>query len=166
MHVSNVQPPTSIVERVLAAVGYCSSALCCRLWNSLPAQDAVAHNCYRSATPDTQLLQNRDYTHNRQKGEQTAHACVIAPITLKIRRLAIGPCPIRGALPRLSAGSSSNYYCWRKLQCMAVSAKLIKSGTSRSGFPSALRTAPTPGRADFRFTQTVPIPRDCAGITS
>ena len=47
-----------------------------------------------------------------------------------------------------------------------VAARLARSGTSRSGFPAEARTAPIPGRADFRFTHTVEIPSDRAGTTS
>ena len=46
-------------------------------------------------------------------------------------------------------------------QAAASSARLEPAGP---GWPSAALTAPTPLRADGRFTQTVARPSDCAGI--
>ena len=45
-------------------------------------------------------------------------------------------------------------------------ARDFSSDTSRSGLPAAALAAPAPGRGDGRFTHTVAMPSDCAGITS
>ena len=63
-------------------------------------------------------------------------------------------------LPRASCFLSSVH------KFTASAAKVATSGTSRSGFPLAARTAPTPGRADLLFTHTVLMPSDWAGMTS
>lgn len=72
-----------------------------------------------------------------------------------------------GSYPALEA---RGYYIPLLLGSVAYStaaeASSARLETMRSGLASAAFTAPTPGRAEGRFTHTVARPRACAGITS
>jgi hypothetical protein len=71
-----------------------------------------------------------DVSHILMCGKGLRRAAFIAvdiPITLKIPRSDTSPCPIRGALPRLSARSSSSYYSLRET-ILSIAATSLSDG--------------------------------------
>src|SRR5579864_7280955 len=67
---------------------------------------------------------------------------------------------------QLSVQSSRFSVSGRAWVAAARSARVFRLETSRSGLPKAALAAPALGRGEGRFTHTVAMPKDCAGITS